>query len=103
MCRMMFGLREIRNSIESLPPEVRTEAPASFAIVSVPSGYEICADGGFKPMPMMIEHDPQPPLHLDERIVEATPAETAEEARIIDNLKSQIDELARKTGIAVDV
>lgn len=109
MCRLMFGLREIRNSVESLPPEPTVQAPSSFAIVSVPSGFAVGADGGFTPMPLMIEHDPQPPLRLDERIIEAAPEEgivsrsSDDEDRIINELKSQINELARKSGVSVVV
>ena len=67
----MSGLREIRQSIEALPPEPMVQPPVHFNIVSVPNGYELGSNGGFTPMPLTIEHDPQPPTRVDERSMEA--------------------------------
>ena len=66
MCRMMFGLREIRCSIESLPPEAPVEtSPPVINIVSVGSDYFVThqtqPSGESK---MMIAHEinPTPPM-----------------------------------------
>ena len=67
----MSGLREIRQSIEALPSEPMVQPPVHFNIVSVPNGYELGSNGGFTPMPITIEHDPQPPTRVDERSMEA--------------------------------
>ena len=104
MVKGMGGLTQIRTSIESLPPEPRPEPPiTSYNIVSVPPGFEINSDGGFSRMPMLIEHDPQPPVRLDERIVEpdqdAEPKLTVLEAKLMAMNHDQLLELARTLNV----
>ena len=88
----MSGLREIRTSIESLPLVPEVQAPIMYNVVSVPSGYEIDGNGGFKPMPICIEHDPQPPLRLDERSMEANfePQSEPPSTPTIETLKAEL-------------
>jgi hypothetical protein len=66
MCRYMYGLREIRCSIESLPPEAPVEqAPPIVNIVSVEADYYVTnrtqPDGKNR---LTIEHmlNPEPPI-----------------------------------------
>jgi hypothetical protein len=41
MAKGMGGLREIRCSVESLPPEASVYTPPGFTIVEVPSGHYV--------------------------------------------------------------
>ena len=100
----MSGLREIRQSIEALPPEARPEAPTSFAIVSVPNGYQVDANGGFERMPMLtIEHNsrevvpPEPPIIEVNQDVE--PKLTPLEARLMTMSHNELMQLARELNV----
>ena len=66
MTQAMYGLREIRQSIEALPPEpVADTAPPIVNVVSVPSSYYVTSqvqpNGESR---LMIEHEinPAPPI-----------------------------------------
>ena len=110
MCRMMFGLREIRSSIESLPPEAEVQPSTVFSLVNVPSGYEINANGGFTPIPLTIEHQPQPPLRVDERQIavsnanleppiEPSPSLSALEEKLLGMSHDELLKLARELNV----
>jgi hypothetical protein len=60
MCRMMFGLREIRISLESIPePPLPSQEPATLNIVSVPTSHFVRhIDEPDAADPLMIEHIP---------------------------------------------
>jgi hypothetical protein len=98
LCRMMFSLREIRHSIESLAPE--TGGPTTFNLQVVPTGNfikDVSPDGA----PLTIEHMPSPEKF--DRAQESGPEPTSEEERIINNLRNEINELARRAGVSLVV
>jgi hypothetical protein len=58
MCRMMFGLREIRASVEAIPTEAApTYRPPEIVIRPIPSGYGIDPHDPERLVPLLaIEH-----------------------------------------------
>ena len=102
MSKGISGLREIRSSIEAMPPEPEVYRPSAINIVAVPSGCYVTDTGTGsdyrieRTIDHQIEH--QPLLEIEtSRATDPAPSE--EEARIIDNLKREINELARKAGV----
>ena len=59
--RLTYILREVRCSLEAVPPEPEVQSPTTINIVSVPPGH-VYANGEFKQMPFVIEHEPIPAL-----------------------------------------
>jgi hypothetical protein len=64
MSQAMFGLKEIRHSIESLPPEPVNPTPTQFTVVEVEPGFfldeaAIRAQRGFGPL-KIVEHTQKP-------------------------------------------
>jgi hypothetical protein len=108
MTRGMFGLREIRCSIEALPPEPEVYNSPTINIVEVPSGYCIKnveqlngLSNGAKTL--QLEHS-LTPENFDCAPEIASESETQlHEERIISDLKREINSLAQKLGVDIDV
>ena len=122
--RLVFVLKEIRCTREALAAAdavalaeakaaaaTAQAAPTTLAIniTSVPSGHYLQADGSFAPMPDNMLQLAPPELNRlaapEALPVEETTSQSAEEAeaRIIQNLKDEINQLSRKMGLSVVV
>ena len=115
--RLSYQLKEIRATQESIANVEAAEAEVQAAsiaatppaplvvnVVSIPSGHFEQQDGSFAPnIPehLQIEHAPQQ-LSAPEP-VEGRTQSSEEEARIINDLKSEINQLARKMGVSLVV
>jgi hypothetical protein len=66
MLKMITALREIRSSIESLPPEPVVMPAMNISVVSVPTGFSIDAESGEARPTGYIEHQSkEAPLALE--------------------------------------
>jgi hypothetical protein len=110
MCRMMFGLREIRASIEAANAAetaaaaaatvIQHEAPFGVNIVSIPDNYYHHADGSFRPLSsdmLQIAHAPELPASLEPQ--PDVPQLTALEAKLIAMDHAQLLELAEALNV----
>jgi hypothetical protein len=79
--------------------------PMTITIMTIPEGYYHQPDGSFAPLSpdkqLQLEHMPAPEEKL--QLDEPDPALQPSEEEVIDNLKREINELARKVGVSLVV
>jgi hypothetical protein len=101
MCRMMFSLREIRNSLESLPLAPPAETPTTLNVVEVPSSYFVRSVEGLSTSigPLTLEHRP-----AEEPIAAETEPRSPQEAKLLAALEAMDPEelLDRLSNVLVD-
>jgi hypothetical protein len=106
MAQMISSLREIRSSIESLPPEPIAIPPVTINISTVPTGFMLDSESG-EARPMgFIEHRPseatrllEPPASLPPAALED--AEARWRAELSTRSVDELVEIAQRLGLDV--